>query len=107
VHVYYPGPIETPGYHTGNANKAESTKNIEGKPISSERACNILLNGISAGQSFITTHDTYRLLSIGVLGAVIRDSLFIDFVFSGMSVVFAIAYSYFIQFCIRSNRKKI
>lgn len=104
MHLYYPGPIETPGYHTGNANKSESTKNIEGKPISSERACSILLNGISAGQNFITTHDTYRLLSIGVLGAVIRDSFFIDFLLGGVSVAFAMVYAYFIRFSRRAKK---
>lgn len=80
---------------------------MEGNPITPELACAILLNGISAGDFSITTHDTYSLLRICGLGAVPRNNILVDLLFSGISIIVATLYPIFIYLRLDRSKAKI
>jgi 3-dehydrosphinganine reductase len=98
MHLFIPGPIDTPGYRQGNVFKPQLIKQIQGPPISVERACSIFLNGISAGDFHITTSDWLSTLRISASGAISRNSFFLDMWFAAVSVMMASCYAWWIDY---------
>ena len=87
VHIFNPGPIETPGYIQSNLYKSKFTSLNEGEPITTDEACSILLSGMSAGDYHITTHDWFSFLRVASIGCAPRNSLLLDLILACPSVL--------------------
>lgn len=98
MHLFVPGPIDTPGYRESNAFKPQLIQQVQGPPISVEKACSIFLKGISAGDFHITTSDWLSSLRITSVGAVVRDSFYIDLWFATASVMLASCYAWWVDY---------
>lgn len=80
VHMFSPGPILNRVY------KLDSPLELQEMPLTPKVACEILINGISAGDKHITTNEFNNLLKITSLGAQARDNVLLDVCFSWLSV---------------------
>mmetsp|Transcript_21515 Transcript_21515/g.39356 ORF Transcript_21515/g.39356 Transcript_21515/m.39356 type:complete len:329 (-) Transcript_21515:827-1813(-) len=105
MHLFVPGPMDTPGYREGNVFKPQLIKQIQGPPLSVERACSIFLNGISAGDFHITTSDWLSTLRISASGAIARNSFFLDTWFATASVIMSSCYAWWVDY--KMSRAKV
>ncbi|CAG9318471.1 TSC10 [Blepharisma stoltei] len=98
VYLFSPGPMDTPGYYQHKQSCTKEIEDLEGPPMRHETVCEILLNGISAGDFHITSHDYYSFLRISSLGGLSRNHLLLDLTFSWLSVLVGHLHSLYIDF---------
>ncbi|OMJ72950.1 hypothetical protein SteCoe_28486 [Stentor coeruleus] len=96
--IFAPGAIDTEGWEKVASKKQKYLLDIEGKPLSVEKACTELLRGISACDLYITTNPIFRFIRICSLGAAERGNSIIDILLSPFAMLTCCGVAKYINF---------